>query len=33
MDVAFNEGYEWKYQSKEMSWARAQLKTYADAHK
>lgn len=26
--AAFEEGYEWKYQSKEMIWARAQLKTY-----
>jgi len=33
LDAAWAEGYTWEYQSKEMAWARAQLKTYADAHK
>lgn len=33
LDAAWAEGFEWKYQSKEMEWARAQLKTYADVHK
>ncbi len=33
MEAAFDEGYRWEYQSKEMSWARAQLKTYAEQHK
>lgn len=32
MEAAFGEGFVWEYQSKQMAWARAQLKTYARAH-
>lgn len=32
LDAAWAEGFTWEYQSKEMKWAREQLKTYIRQH-